>query len=392
MKKRLSQFLSYKITSREDAVFCVTLAVTVSVIALSLFSLFLTIMHHRRVGLDLAFPGIAVLLIISMVMLRSRRSTSGIYLFLLSVFILVLLMDYRIPKNYGPTILLYVLPVSFCIFLVESRFLGALFSSLFLAAFVIRTLFFTDLEVLGDLFVFLLVALSVITMVVVKNLLTALSDHKLKSIEMLHTTTLRILGNVSEVKDRETANHLKRVEMTVKKLVQLIRKNRRYSRYITLKYIDDIRSAAFLHDIGKIGIPDAILFKKGKLTEEEYNIIKSHSVIGYELIADAIKDLEGQSIYSLALEIVRHHHERWDGKGYPDGLSGMDIPLSARIMAVADVYDALISRRPYKEPFTHDRAVQIISEGRGTQFDPDIVDAFMKHSDEFQSLIRDLIE
>ncbi len=384
--------LAYKIRNREDAAFYITLLVSVSIILSAFLVVGVKIAGHKEIGQDLIYPGIALLQILAMVMLRARHGSVGTHLFLISVFLLVLYMDYRIPYNYGPTILIYVLPVAFCIFLLEKTFRIILFASLFLGAFVFRTLYFSGMGFLENSINFLLVILSVFTMVVVKNLLVTLNEYKLESIRKLHNSTLSILANVTEVKDKETNYHLQRVEMIVGKLVVHLQENRVYSRYITSRYVEDIRSAAFLHDIGKIGIPDAILFKPAKLDPGEYEIIKTHSVIGYELIEDAIKDLEEESIYDLALEIVRHHHERWDGRGYPDGLAGTAIPLSARIMSVVDVYDALISRRPYKEPFSHNEAVRIIREGRGTQFDPDIVDAFLEYSGEIHDLVKEYLD
>ena len=161
--------------------------------------------------------------------------------------------------------------------------------------------------------------------------------------------------------------------------------------------------AAPLHDIGKVGIPDAILLKPGKLTPEEFEVIKTHAMIGAQAVGESImqvraaraqrglsaEDDVGDSsldFLEVACQIAGGHHEKWDGSGYPQGLQGDAIPLPARLMAVADVFDALISRRPYKEPFAADRVLQIMQEGRGRHFDPDVADAFLRHLDRFEEI------
>jgi putative two-component system response regulator len=145
--------------------------------------------------------------------------------------------------------------------------------------------------------------------------------------------------------------------------------------------------SAPLHDIGKVGIPDHILLKPGRFTPEEFEVMKAHTTLGRDAIINAEQRL-GISVDFLtyAKEIAYSHQEKWDGSGYPEALAGDAIPISARIMAVADVYDALISRRPYKNPFPHDKAVQMIIDGRGTHFDPDMVDAFVELQDEFLAI------
>ena len=151
--------------------------------------------------------------------------------------------------------------------------------------------------------------------------------------------------------------------------------------------IDLLFKSASLHDIGKIGIPDNILLKPGKLTPEEFEIMKTHTTLGRDAIEAAEKQL-GMKVefLTLAKEIAYYHQEKWDGSGYPTGISGDDIPISARLMAVADVYDALISRRVYKEGMPHAKAVEIIVEGKGLHFDPDVADAFVELQDEFRAI------
>ncbi|MFM8332464.1 MAG: HD-GYP domain-containing protein, partial [Candidatus Methylumidiphilus sp.] len=142
-----------------------------------------------------------------------------------------------------------------------------------------------------------------------------------------------------------------------------------------------------LHDIGKVGIPEAILRKQDRLTADEFEIIKTHSVLGWQAMQDAEKRLGMQADFlAIAKDVTLHHHERWDGGGYPAGLAGEDIPVAARLMAVADVYDALVSWRPYRQPLSHEDALRIMRDGKGKHFDPDILDAFVENHEEFQMI------
>lgn len=214
-----------------------------------------------------------------------------------------------------------------------------------------------------------------------------LNKEKLRSMRDTHNVTLRILGKVSEIKDRETTFHLKRVEKMIEVLVYFLRQNKVYTNYMTDNYLEDIKSAAYLHDIGKIGIPDNILNKKGKLTEGEFSIVQTHTLIGYNLLKEAQQEIKGGNIYTIAQEIARHHHERWDGTGYPDKLKEESIPLSARIMSIIDVYDALISKRSYKRAYSHEEALEIICNSRA-HFDPVITEVFINNSNEIYKKIE----
>jgi len=185
------------------------------------------------------------------------------------------------------------------------------------------------------------------------------------------------------LRDFETGRHLDRTAQFVAALTRELRKNPGLKTYINEQYIQDIFHAAPLHDIGKVGIPDSILLKEGPLSSEEWVTMKKHCEYGAEVLRKASERLPFKSFLDISINLAASHHERWDGGGYPAGLSGDAIPLSGRIMAVADVYDALRSRRPYKEPFDHEKAVSIIKEGRGTQFDPKVVDAFLQLEEKF---------
>lgn len=185
------------------------------------------------------------------------------------------------------------------------------------------------------------------------------------------------MANLIEGRDVATGEHVKRTEDLVSELTtELVR--RKDDRVKDRRYVDYIREAAPLHDIGKIKVTDTILLKPGKLTPEEFELIKNHTTWGYEMIYDTLKGVQSEEFLKVAANIALDHHERWDGKGYPNHLKGEEIPLEARIMALADVYDALTSERPYKKAYPKEEAIQMILEGRGTQFDPELTDIFLE--------------
>ncbi|MBI4741456.1 MAG: two-component system response regulator [Betaproteobacteria bacterium] len=201
---------------------------------------------------------------------------------------------------------------------------------------------------------------------------------------IVQDVSIRALAHLAEIRDPETGNHLRRTQGYVFTLASQLKQYPRFAGYLSDSHIQALVKSAPLHDIGKVGIPDHILLKPGKLTPEEWGVMKTHSHLGSLAIKQAEEDAERPiEFLRLARDIAHYHHEKWDGSGYPEGLSGDAIPLSARLMALADVFDALISRRVYKEPFPLEKAVAIIREGRGSHFDPDIVDAFLSRIDDF---------
>jgi putative two-component system response regulator len=205
----------------------------------------------------------------------------------------------------------------------------------------------------------------------------------------IQNVTIRCLGHLAEIRDPETGNHLRRTQRYVQLLCEELRPNPDFNDFLTDANIDLLVRSAPLHDIGKVGIPDHILLKPGKLTAGEWAVMKTHSDIGSMAIDQVEADAERPVAFlQCAKLIIRHHHEKWDGSGYPDGLAGTAIPIPARLMALADVFDALISRRPYKEPFSLDDAVKMIRDGRGTHFDPAVVDAFEVRIAEFIAVAR----
>lgn len=200
--------------------------------------------------------------------------------------------------------------------------------------------------------------------------------------------TIYALASLAETRDNETGNHIRRTQHYVKTLAIELSKNGYHTDELTDENIDLLFRSAPLHDIGKVGIPDRILLKPGKLTDEEFEIMKSHAVLGAQALMQAQKAVgeEDTTFLRYARQISESHHEKWDGTGYPYALSGKDIPISGRIMAVADVYDALISERVYKPAFSHNKAKSIILDSSGTHFDPKVVQAFIDTEDAFKSI------
>lgn len=203
----------------------------------------------------------------------------------------------------------------------------------------------------------------------------------------IQDVTILAMASLAETRDSDTGNHIRRTQYYVKELALKLQANPRFVDFLTNQTIELLFKSAPLHDIGKVGIPDRILLKPGRFEPHEFEIMKTHTTLGRDAILHAEKQLGMQvEFLNLAKEIAYFHQEKWDGSGYPTGESGDDIPISARLMAVADVYDALISRRVYKEGMPHEKAVKIIIEGRGTHFDPDIVDAFVDLQNEFRAI------
>lgn len=189
-----------------------------------------------------------------------------------------------------------------------------------------------------------------------------------------------------ENKDDNTGGHIRRTSSYALLIAKNLRKNEKYKNVITRDYLDNLEQSAPMHDIGKIGIPDAILQKPGKLTAEEFDKMKEHPVIGGQIIRDTFGHLFNGEYENMAYQVAMYHHEKWNGKGYPEGLSGTDIPLCARIMAVADVFDAVSAKRCYRDAMPLGKCYEIIESGRGSDFDPEIVDAFMENRDQVENI------
>ena len=208
-----------------------------------------------------------------------------------------------------------------------------------------------------------------------------------REVMAIQDVTIMVMASLAETRDSDTGNHIRRTQNYVKALAQHLSNHPKFAAQLTDHHIDMLFKSAPLHDIGKVGIPDRILLKPGKLTPEEFEVMKTHTTLGFEAIEHAERQLHMHVAFlSTAKEIALSHQEKWDGSGYPQGLAGDAIPLSARLMAVADVYDALISRRIYKAPMSHEQAVAIIEKGSGHHFDPDITDAFLALQDTFRDI------
>ena len=212
-------------------------------------------------------------------------------------------------------------------------------------------------------------------------------QRRTQEVHDVQDVTILALASLAEARDDDTGNHILRTQRYVRVLATALRDHPDWAAHLDDQTIEWLYKSAPLHDIGKVGIPDAILLKPGRLTPEEFEVMKTHTTLGRDALAMAEQRL-GRSVpfLRIAKEIAYSHQEKWDGSGYPLGLRGEAIPLSARLMAVADVYDALISKRVYKGAMTHQEAVAVVAEGRGQHFDPVVVDAFMAHEAEFLTI------
>ena len=197
--------------------------------------------------------------------------------------------------------------------------------------------------------------------------------------ELSDYNTEMVMGFATLVENRDdnTGGHIRRTSAYVELLAKELEKNRKYSRILTADYIENLRLAAPMHDVGKIAIPDAILLKPGRLEKEEFEIMKSHSERGREIIKKTFGNTSSIEFTKMAYEVARYHHEKWNGKGYPEGLSGDAIPLSARIMAIADVFDAVTEKRCYKDAQPVEVSFDIIEKGAGVDFDPELAGIFL---------------
>ena len=209
-------------------------------------------------------------------------------------------------------------------------------------------------------------------------------QRRTREVVAIQDVTIQAMASLAETRDNETGNHIRRTQHYVRLLAELLRDHPRFNPFLNDDSIRQLFRSAPLHDIGKIGIPDHILLKPGRFTPEEFEIMKTHTTLGRDAIQRA-EDQLGLSVdfLRMAKEIAYSHQEKWDGSGYPQGLVGEDIPMSARLMAVADVYDALISRRVYKAGMPHEQAVEIIRQGRASHFDPDVCDVFLTNAEQF---------
>jgi HD-GYP domain-containing protein (c-di-GMP phosphodiesterase class II) len=217
-----------------------------------------------------------------------------------------------------------------------------------------------------------------------------LEDVEAKGEEIAHMQNglIYVLADMVESRDKNTGDHVRKTAAYVRLIMKKMKEKGLYPDILTEEYMNDVGNSAPLHDVGKIMVSDVILNKRGKLTDEEFAIMKGHTIAGRKVIENAMALVSDNGYLEEAKNLATYHHERWDGKGYPSGKAGEDIPLSARIMAVADVFDALVSRRSYKEPFSFEKAMSIITEGAGTQFDPQIAAIFAENGEEVKKILE----
>jgi putative two-component system response regulator len=217
-------------------------------------------------------------------------------------------------------------------------------------------------------------------------------NEQVKDISDSQLATLLAVSKMAEYRDDETGHHIERTRTFCRIIAEHLRTNPRYENSISDVYVENIFHAAPLHDIGKVGIADSILLKPGKLTFKECEIMKTHAVIGANTLQTVRDKYPKNAFVNTGIAIARSHHEKWDGSGYPDGLAGEDIPLAGRIMALADVYDALRSKRPYKPAFSHEKSCGIILEGAGQHFDPAVIEVFLTVKSEFAAIRQQMAD
>lgn len=231
--------------------------------------------------------------------------------------------------------------------------------------------------------IWIIIAINIFIFYLFRSSLFIYLDRRYKNIfNRLNKTqeaTIFAMAYQAELRDSYTGMHIIRTSKYIKIIGNNLKKNKNYKNYITRDYLHDLENAALVHDIGKVAISDSILQKKGKLTPKEFEEMKKHCEYGYQTLLAVKKRLGFRSFLDLAIDIVRYHHEKWDGSGYPKGLKGEEIPLSARMMALADVYDALRTERPYKKAFNHEECLQIIKNESGKHFDPLMVQIFLEN-------------
>lgn len=256
------------------------------------------------------------------------------------------------------------------------------------------------INVMSFLFISLLILISQIIFpeILISSLVPAFSlialyinieDPVLRRMENYNSEIVTSFATLVESRDSSTGSHVKRTKSYVKIILDEIKTNNLYSSIMTKDFEDKMMNAAPMHDIGKISIPDTILQKPGKLTDEEYSVMKKHSVLGGEIIQEIFKDMDDKEFLNIAYDVTRYHHEKWNGNGYPEGLVGKEIPFSARIMAIADVFDAISAKRCYRDAMPLDKCFAIIKEGKGVDFDPILTDLFLNAKEKVEKVCKE---
>ena len=256
------------------------------------------------------------------------------------------------------------------------------------------------INIMSFLFISLLILISQIIFpeILISSLVPAFSlialyinieDPVLRRMKNYNSEIVTSFATLVESRDSSTGSHVKRTKSYVKILLDEIKTNNLYTSIMTKDFEDKMMNAAPMHDIGKISIPDTILQKPGKLTDEEYSVMKKHSVLGGEIIQEIFKDMDDKEFLNIAYDVTRYHHEKWNGNGYPEGLVGKEIPFSARIMAIADVFDAISAKRCYRDAMPLDKCFAIIKEGKGVDFDPVLTDLFLNAREKVEKVCKE---
>ena len=256
------------------------------------------------------------------------------------------------------------------------------------------------INVMSFLFISLLILISQVIFpeILISSLVPAFSlialyinieDPVLRRMKNYNSEIVTSFATLVESRDSSTGSHVKRTKSYVKILLDEIKTNSLFSSIMTKDFEDKMMNAAPMHDIGKISIPDTILQKPGKLTDEEYSVMKKHSVLGGEIIQEIFKDMDDKEFLNIAYDVTRYHHEKWNGNGYPEGLVGKEIPFSARIMAIADVFDAISAKRCYRDAMPLDKCFAIIKEGKGVDFDPVLTDLFLNAREKVEKVCKE---
>lgn len=256
------------------------------------------------------------------------------------------------------------------------------------------------INVMSFLFISLLILISQIIFpeILISSLVPAFSlialyinieDPVLRRMKNYNSEIVTSFATLVESRDSSTGSHVKRTKSYVKIILDEIKTNSLYSSIMTKDFEDKMMNAAPMHDIGKISIPDTILQKPGKLTDEEYSVMKKHSVLGGEIIQEIFKDMDDKEFLNIAYDVTRYHHEKWNGNGYPEGLVGKEIPFSARIMAIADVFDAISAKRCYRDAMPLEKCFAIIKEGKGVDFDPVLTDLFLNAREKVEKVCKE---
>ena len=362
-----------------------TLGIT-SVLAafMGLVFLLLNLLTGSAVLLPYLFLLCGSLLVCALLRLTAKKKIAELFILLLCYGQMLIVCVYAgilstQSSNYGIPATSIVVFISMLPLSIDDRplrmclFMAAESAAYLAASFLLKSRNAFSLDIL-NIGTFFLVGMVLYGVICVRNVREI---HQSVRVEKIQQSVISSLATVVEERDENTGDHIQRTSDYVRMLAKaMIADGRSYR--VSEEFMKNVLLAAPMHDLGKIRVPDAILNKPGRLTDEEYAVMKKHSAFGAEIIRKTLRGIEEEDYYTVAYNIARHHHERWDGKGYPDGLAGEDIPLEARMMALADVYDALVSKRVYKEAYSKEKACAILREGAGSQFDPELVQLFLQ--------------